>query len=86
MSDWGAKHTCHSCSARFYDLNHTPVTCPRCETVIGSDASKPAKKEADIHKVDELNFDETNSMSGLEGEEAGLEEDLGDIEPMLPQD
>jgi uncharacterized protein (TIGR02300 family) len=28
----GTKRLCASCSAKFYDLNKTPVTCPRCGT------------------------------------------------------
>jgi uncharacterized protein (TIGR02300 family) len=27
---WGTKRTCQSCGARFYDLNNTPITCPKC--------------------------------------------------------
>lgn len=26
----GIKRTCPSCSVRFYDLNHTPAECPKC--------------------------------------------------------
>jgi uncharacterized protein (TIGR02300 family) len=28
----GTKRLCASCSARFYDLNKTPITCPKCGT------------------------------------------------------
>lgn len=27
---WGAKRTCPSCSARFYDLGRAPIVCPKC--------------------------------------------------------
>ena len=27
----GMKLTCSSCGARFYDLNHTPAVCPKCD-------------------------------------------------------
>lgn len=27
---WGTKRTCQSCGARFYDLNNSPITCPKC--------------------------------------------------------
>ena len=27
---WGTKRTCQSCGARFYDLNNTPISCPKC--------------------------------------------------------
>jgi uncharacterized protein (TIGR02300 family) len=28
--EWGHKRNCQSCSARFYDLNKNPATCPKC--------------------------------------------------------
>ena len=27
---WGTKRTCQSCAARFYDLNKSPIKCPKC--------------------------------------------------------
>ena len=29
----GTKRLCASCGAKFYDLNKSPVLCPKCETV-----------------------------------------------------
>jgi uncharacterized protein (TIGR02300 family) len=29
----GTKRLCAHCGARFYDLNHTPITCPKCGAV-----------------------------------------------------
>ena len=29
-ANWGTKRTCQSCSARFYDLNKSPIKCPKC--------------------------------------------------------
>lgn len=29
----GTKRLCASCGAKFYDLNHDPITCPKCGTV-----------------------------------------------------
>jgi hypothetical protein len=31
--EWGAKRTCHSCGARFYDLRRDTIVCPTCDTV-----------------------------------------------------
>ena len=31
--DLGTKRLCGSCGAKFYDLNRTPIVCPKCETV-----------------------------------------------------
>jgi uncharacterized protein (TIGR02300 family) len=29
----GTKRLCAHCGARFYDLNHSPIVCPKCGTV-----------------------------------------------------
>ncbi len=29
-ANWGAKRTCPSCGARFYDLGRAPIVCPKC--------------------------------------------------------
>lgn len=31
--EWGTKRACHSCSARFYDMRRSPITCPKCGEV-----------------------------------------------------
>jgi uncharacterized protein (TIGR02300 family) len=31
--DLGTKRLCGSCGAKFYDLDRTPIVCPKCETV-----------------------------------------------------
>ena len=30
----GTKRLCASCGAKFYDLSKTPITCPKCQTVM----------------------------------------------------
>jgi uncharacterized protein (TIGR02300 family) len=30
----GTKRLCANCGAKFYDLNKTPITCPKCHTVM----------------------------------------------------
>ena len=32
--EWGLKRTCQSCGARFYDLNHEQIVCPKCDTAV----------------------------------------------------
>lgn len=28
--EWGTKRACQSCTARFYDMRHSPIVCPKC--------------------------------------------------------
>ena len=32
--EWGQKRTCTSCGCRFYDLTHSPITCPKCGATV----------------------------------------------------
>lgn len=45
--EWGVKRTCHSCSAKFYDMRRDPVSCPKCGTVLDLEAlAKPRRSRA----------------------------------------
>jgi len=60
----GTKRTCPSCAARFYDLNNTPITCPKCheafaaEPLLPSKADGPAAKSKAVKPV-EVKEDDT---------------------------
>jgi len=36
--EWGAKHICHSCGSRYYDLQSSPIICPKCNTQFDPEA------------------------------------------------
>lgn len=36
--EWGAKRVCHSCGAAFYDMQRTPIVCPKCATAYDPEA------------------------------------------------
>ena len=29
--EWGAKHLCPGCGAKYYDMGRNPITCPSCD-------------------------------------------------------
>ena len=49
--EWGAKHACQHCGAKYYDLQRSPVVCPKCgtgfnpEALLRSRRSKPVVPE-----------------------------------------
>ena len=43
--EWGAKHLCENCGAKFYDMLRDPVTCPKCDTKV-SVSSRPRRGRA----------------------------------------
>ena len=40
----GAKHTCAGCAGRFYDMNKSPATCPRCDKKVAAKIKKVSKR------------------------------------------
>ena len=49
-ADLGIKRLCPNCGAKYYDLHHRPIVCPRCGTTFETTAVKarpqPAAKPA----------------------------------------
>jgi uncharacterized protein (TIGR02300 family) len=61
----GSKHHCEHCGARFFDLNRSPIACPKCGTVVeGVPRAVPHAAEAD----------EKDLSAGAETELVSLEE------------
>ena len=42
-ADWGLKRTCLSCNAKFYDMNRSPILCPKCGAAFDPEAMAVAK-------------------------------------------
>ena len=36
--EWGAKHICHNCGTRYYDMLRDPIVCPKCNTQFDPEA------------------------------------------------
>ena len=58
--EWGRKHFCTECDAKFYDMKRTPVTCPACSAKVKVSKSpivdraaqvKPKPKSSNTHDV-----------------------------------
>ena len=43
-SEWGSKHICQSCGAKFYDLQRDPIVCPACGTAFDSDTTTRSRR------------------------------------------
>ena len=44
--EWGTKRICSSCGTKYYDLNRTPITCPKCETPYVSEPPPKPRRSA----------------------------------------
>jgi len=71
----GTKRHCAHCGARFYDLNHAPITCPKCGTVfeaVVASRSRPEVARAAAREVEAV-VPETQEAEFVSLEEADAE-------------
>lgn len=86
--EWGTKRTCQNCQSRFYDLQRSPITCPKCgsiyEIVVTSRKGKkaPVIEDSDI-KLEEI---ETDVTLNDEDDSSIDEDDLIDEDDVLDDD
>ena len=43
--EWGSKHICLSCGAKFYDMRRVPALCPGCNTKVKK-SNSPTSQDA----------------------------------------
>jgi hypothetical protein len=53
----GTKRLCAHCGAKFYDLNHSPIVCPKCGTVfeavvVAPRGGRPEPARAPVREVE----------------------------------
>jgi uncharacterized protein (TIGR02300 family) len=75
----GTKRLCAHCGAKFYDLHHSPITCPKCDTVFEvvqvssrwrSEAARPPVREVEP-VVAEIQEDQFVSLEDADEEAQG---------------
>jgi uncharacterized protein (TIGR02300 family) len=72
----GTKRLCASCGAKFYDLSKTPITCPKCHTVmeIAPVTTRPRPEPARAAPVKEVAVEpETQDAEFVSLEDADAE-------------
>ena len=84
--EWGAKHTCLSCGAKFYDMGKNPITCPACDapfTVTAPGRTRRARKV-------EVKPPETKAASALDAKKDTADDEgaslIDDIDEVIDDD
>jgi uncharacterized protein (TIGR02300 family) len=71
----GSKRLCASCAAKFYDLNKTPITCPKCGTPfeVVSVTTRPRPDQRAAARKPEVEAEEVEEAELISLEEADAE-------------
>lgn len=44
--EWGVKRTCQSCGTRFYDMQRSPIVCPKCQSVVEPEVTFKSRRSS----------------------------------------
>jgi uncharacterized protein (TIGR02300 family) len=72
----GSKRLCASCGAKFYDLNKSPITCPKCGTpleVVVPVATRPRPGQRAVAREPAVEVEEAENAELISLEEADSE-------------
>lgn len=76
----GVKRLCPNCGTKYYDLNRSPIRCPKCGTIYDVSAPPPrAEKAAKAVPVEAVVDDETADVEIVSLEEADAEASGGEV-------
>jgi uncharacterized protein (TIGR02300 family) len=83
--EWGTKHICPSCGARYYDLLREPVVCPKCATPYDPEAfirARRARPAAPVEKeLEPVGRNQVDADLEVEEEAEAVEEDEDEAVP-----
>ncbi len=97
-AEWGSKHICTHCGARYYDMKKHPPVCPSCGTVYDPDALTKSRRSRSSNTEEKAKkpVPETDLMEDLpiidsdDSDDAVIEdadelgEDDMDVEDVVP--
>ena len=73
-TEWGKKHACTSCDAKFYDMKKDPAICPICGTAVSQRPLLKARRTPTVKPVVKPEPTSENL------EDAEFPEDIEDVE------
>jgi uncharacterized protein (TIGR02300 family) len=86
----GTKRLCARCGARFYDLHHSPITCPKCDAVFEpvqvssrwrAEAARAPGREAEPVAAEEARFVPPEDADAEAESKENLDEAEDEVEP-----
>ena len=87
--EWGSKHVCQSCGTKYYDLQKSPIVCPKCGAEFDPDALLKSRKGRSLSasKAEEAEAAKLKAKKAAEAkakakaaEEEEADDDLEDVE------
>lgn len=74
--EWGLKRICQSCAAKFYDMQRSPIVCPKCGSEFDPESVMRSRRGRSAATVDKAAaIAAAKDVAEEEGEEDALKTD-----------
>ena len=83
--DLGGKRQCQNCATKFFDLNKTPITCPKCGSIFQVVAATAPSRASRAAPVDDEEPETETGAETVPLEDADAVED-GKVTAATPED
>jgi uncharacterized protein (TIGR02300 family) len=86
----GNKHQCQQCGTKFFDLNKSPILCPKCGAVFhlalarssrggaAEDEELEPETEAELVSLDEADVADEDKIVAVTDDDVEIEDDAGE--------
>ena len=81
--NWGVKHTCLGCGAKFYDMGQSPISCPACGEPLKLSAPGRTRRRRKAAAKEEL-AQSSKKANGVVADEAEILPD--EVESLIDEE
>ena len=77
--EWGAKHLCPGCGAKFYDMGRNPIACPSCDEPAAIAAPRHSRRSRKDGVKEEPSLPSNKKVGSAEGGEGVISGEVNEL-------
>ena len=77
--EWGVKHLCPGCNAKFYDMGRNPIACPSCDEPVAIAAPRHSRRSRKDGVKEEPSLPNKKKVESAEDEEDILSSEVDEL-------
>ena len=81
--EWGVKHLCPGCGAKFYDMGRNPIACPSCDEPVAIAAPRHSRRSRKDGVKEEPSLPSNKKVGSAEDEEGVIS---GQVDELIDDD
>ena len=81
--EWGVKHQCPGCGAKFYDMGRIPIACPSCDEPAAIAPPRHSRRSRKDSVKEEPSLPSNKKVGSAEDEEGTIS---GEVDELIDDD